>query len=87
MQSIRNNNLINPIDWHSQHRQYINLGAHDCKIYIYDVKVSEEGAAGVVSVVSKLRATFSKHNRWVNRREIACYDVLVLVWLCDGMMI
>eukprot|EP01038_Epipyxis_sp_PR26KG_P010144 gene10144-13646_t len=44
------------------------IGAHDCKIYIYDVKYENHE---VGSATLKLRATFSKHNSVINHLDFS----------------
>jgi hypothetical protein len=44
-------------------------GAHDCKIYLYDIKTEARGPSGITAVTTKLRATFAKHNRCAPHSE------------------
>lgn len=45
-------------------------GAHDCKIYIYDVAVQWDGA-GMPTATLKLRTTFAKHNSVINHLDLS----------------
>jgi len=46
-------------------------GAHDCKIYIYDVKGLSLDNDKVVTASLKLRTTFTKHNSVINHVDIS----------------